>query len=280
MPHLRLNRSAGARQASRYLGVSQRSEGSGSDRFRRAGRQKKALIREAKGLARSTDWRAGGEQLARLFRRWKAVGWAGPDDDERLWKHFKAAADEFHRRRSEHFAELDRVRKGKAVAKEQLIAEAQRLSSISDYGIAKGQFSDVMSRWRELGHVGNRENELWEQFVAARQAMYDATAEDRRAQQSEYVQRVEERIRGHREMIGKLKAQRRELAIRRRGIMPGWIGLEMSEEFDEGIGNIDQYLLERETWLEEDIQRVARAMAGQDQVSVAEFYRRMKIRSE
>jgi hypothetical protein len=132
-----------------------------------------------------------------------------------------------------------------------------------------------MVRWRETGHAGRHENELWEQFVTARQAMYNATAEDRRGRQSEYVQRVEARIIGHREMIGKLKAQRRELTIRRKGLMPGWVGQEMAEEFDSRVQEIDAYIEERQRWLDEDTERVARAMVGQDEVSVSEFYQRL-----
>jgi hypothetical protein len=259
-----------------YVGISQRSTSEGRERLqKRALRQKKHIVRDAKLLARSEDWRAAGEQLAVLFRRWKATGSAGRAHDEKLWQSFKAAADQFHERRAKHFAELARIAKTRATAKQKLIAEAEKLSSISDYELAKGQFSDIMARWRETGHAGRHESELWTQFAAARQAMYNATAEDRRGRQSEYVQRVEERIIGHREMIGKLKAQRREIALRRRGLMPGWVGLEMAEELDSRTVEIDQYLAERQRWLEEDTQRVARAMVSQDEVSVSEFYQRL-----
>jgi hypothetical protein len=259
-----------------YVGVSQRSTSEGRERHeKRALRQKKNILRDAKLLARSEDWRDAGEQFAVLFRRWKAAGSAGRAYDEKLWKSFKAAADLFHERRTKHFAELARIAQAKATAKQKLIAEAEKLSSISDYEIARGQFSDIMVRWRETGHAGRHENELWAQFVNARQAMYNATAEDRRGRQSEYVQRVEERIIGHREMIGKLKAQRREIALRRRGLMPGWVGQEMAEEFDSRVQEIDAYIEERQRWLDEDTQRVARAMVGQDEVSVTEFYQRL-----
>ena len=276
MPHVHLNRTAGARRGMTYVGISERSFSDDRERReKRALRQKKKIVRDAKLLARSEDWRASGEELAVLFRRWKAAGSAGRAYDEKLWKSFKAASDEFHQRRARHFAEVARVAEAKATAKQQLIAEAEKLSSISDYELAKAQFSDIMTRWRETGHAGRHENELWTQFVNARQAMYNATAEDRRGRQSEYVQRVEARIIGHREMIGKLKAQRREIALRRRGLMPGWVGLEMAEEFDSRTEEIDRYIEERQRWLDEDTQRVARAMVGQDEVSVTEFYRKM-----
>ena len=276
MPHVHLSRTGGARRGMTYVGVSQRSTSEDRERLqKRAHRQKKKIVRDAKLLARSEDWRDAGEQFAVLFRRWKAAGSAGRTYDEKLWKTFKAAADLFHERRTKHFAELARIAQAKATAKQKLIAEAEKLSSISDYETAKGQFSDIMVRWRETGHAGRHENELWTQFVNARQAMYNATAEDRRGRQSEYVQRVEERIIGHREMIGKLKSQRREIALRRRGLMPGWVGQEMAEEFDSRVQEIDEYIEERQRWLDEDTQRVARAMVGQDEVSVTEFYQRL-----
>jgi hypothetical protein len=259
-----------------YVGVSQRSISDDRERReKRALRQKKKIVRDAKLLAQSEDWRATGEEFAVLFRRWSAAGSAGRANDDKLWKTFKAAADQFHQRRTKHFAEFARIAQAKATAKQKLIAEAEKLSSISDYEVAKGQFSDIMVRWRETGHAGRHENELWEKFVTARQAMYNATAEDRRGRQSEYVQRVEARIIGHREMIGKLKSQRRELALRRRGLMPGWVGQEMAEEFDSRAQEIDEYIEERQRWLDEDTERVARAMVGQDEVSVGEFYSRL-----
>jgi hypothetical protein len=276
MPKVHLNRTAGARRGMTYVGISERSFSDDHERReKRARRLKKTLVRDAKLLALSEDWRATGEQFAVLHRRWKAAGSAGRAYDEKLWKSFKAAADKFHERRTKHFAELARIAKAKATAKQKLIAEAEKLSSISDYEIAKGQFSDIMVRWRETGHAGPHENDLWEKFVTARQAMYNATAEDRRGRQSEYVQRVEERILRHREVISKLRAQRRELGIRRQGLMPGWVGLEMAEEFDSRTVEIDKYIEERQRWLEEDTERVSRAMVGKDEVSVSEFYQRL-----
>ena len=128
MPKVHLNRTGGARRGMTYVGISQRSISDDRERReKRALRQKKNIVRDAKLLARSEDWRAAGEQFAVLFRRWKAAGSAGRAHDDKLWKTFKAAADQFHERRAKHFAELDRIAKAKATAKQKLIAEAEKL---------------------------------------------------------------------------------------------------------------------------------------------------------
>lgn len=129
MPKVHLNRTAGARRGMTYVGISQRSNSEGDERReKRARRQKKTIVRDAKLLARSEDWRDAGEQFAVLHRRWKAAGSAGRAYDEKLWQSFKAAADRFHGRRAKHFAEVARLAKARAAA-----AAAERHERQSEY---------------------------------------------------------------------------------------------------------------------------------------------------
>lgn len=243
-----------------YVGVSERSFSDNHERRqRRAYNKKKTLIRRAKLLAKSEDWKVAGQDLASLHHRWKAAGSAGRERDDKLWAAFRAPIDEFRARRRRHFAELNRLAKKRASTKQQLISEAERLSQTADYRQASGQFKDLMARWREAGHAGNLESGLWERFTAARQAMYDATAQDRRSLQSEYVQRVAERIQRHREVLGKARSLRRELTMRRQHVIPGWVGIEMVEEFDERIADIEESMTLREQWLEQDMRKLDEA---------------------
>lgn len=262
MPKVHLNRTGGARRGMTYVGVSERSFDDGAERRqRRAERQKKSLIRRVRLLAKSEDWRVAGQELAGLHKQWKAVASAGRERDEKLWASFQAPAAEFRERRRRHFAELNSLAKKKASMKRELIAEAERLSSVGDYRQASGQFKDLVVRWRDVGHAGSFESALWERFSAARQAMYDATAQDRVSLQSEYVQRVAVRIQRHREVIGKLRSLRRDSTIRRQGVVPGWVGSEMVEEFDERIADIEESLVAREEWLAQDVQKLNHAQA-------------------
>ena len=265
MPRVHLNRTAGARRGMTYVGISERSLSDDHERRQRhAHNKKKSLIRRAKLLAKSEDWKVAGQELASLHKRWKAAGSAGREHDDKLWAAFSALTAEFRERRQRHFAELNRLAKQKAATKQVLIAEAEGLSETADYRQANGQFKDLMVRWREAGHAGNLESGLWERFSAARQAMYDSTAQDRLSLQSEYVQRVALRIQRHREILGKARSLRRELTLRRQHVTPGWVGMEMVEEFDERIADIDESMALREQWLEQDVAKLNQA---QDRIS-------------
>jgi hypothetical protein len=109
-----------------YVGVSQGFAADDRERReKRARRQKQMIVRDAKLLARSEDWREAGERFAVLRRRWKAAGSAGRAHDEKLRQSFRAAADEFHERRAKHFAEVARIAKARAaVAAEARVARA------------------------------------------------------------------------------------------------------------------------------------------------------------
>jgi hypothetical protein len=273
MPRVRYNRTAGARRQMTYVGVSQQRPGNplGKRPSKRARREKRALLREAHELAElrgdQVDWKAASERLRLLHRRWQAAGSAGEEQDQKWWKNFKKSSERFRRNCDEYHARLkrrmDAERKKSADLKQQLLLEAQNLGTATDHRAASKQFSDLMIRWCEAGGAGNQEEQLWQSFVAARQTMYEATAEDRRSRQAEYVRAIEERIQDHRQTNGKLRALQRELLLRRRAIQPGWVGLEMIEQLDERIADIDQALEKHRQWLEQDVERLARARERQ-----------------
>jgi hypothetical protein len=113
MPRVRINRTAGARQGISYVGVSQKSKDDGV-RSARARRAKRKLLREAQALSAGNGpagWKAAGERLHRLQERWRMAGFAGEEHDERLWKQFKKAGDQFRCLREAHYAEVKRIGK-------------------------------------------------------------------------------------------------------------------------------------------------------------------------
>ena len=69
-----------------------------------------------------------------IVEEWKTIRGIDRKTDEALWKRFAAARDAFGRRRGAHFAELDEQRGEARAAKEELIAEAEPLSTSTEWG--------------------------------------------------------------------------------------------------------------------------------------------------
>ncbi len=148
---------------------------------------KQALVEEAENLASSTQWKAAGDRLRAIVDEWRAIKGVDRKLDSELWKRVSAARSEFGRRRGAHFAALDEQRKEVVVRKEKLVAEAESLSTSTDWAATAGRYKSLMSQWKAAGRASREADEaLWQRFRAAQDAFFSrrsATFEERDAEQ-------------------------------------------------------------------------------------------------
>ena len=144
--------------------------------------RKEALAAEAEQIAaESTQWKAAGDRLKAIVEEWKTIKGIDRKTDEALWQRFAAARDAFGRRRGAHFAELDKQRSEARAAKSELIAEAERLSSSTEWGPTSAAMRSLMDRWKAVPRVGrDTDDDLWKKFRAAQDVFFAArTASDK-----------------------------------------------------------------------------------------------------
>ena len=87
------------------------------------------------------------------MRQWKAAGPAPRGVDDRLWKRFRAAQDQFFGARDAANAALDQEFAANAEKKEALLVEAEALLPVTDLRAAKESFRDIAERWDAAGKV-------------------------------------------------------------------------------------------------------------------------------
>jgi hypothetical protein len=114
---------------------------------------KERIVAEAEALADSTDWGPTASAYRDLMRQWKTAGRASRDVEDELWARFKGAQDRFFQARSAVFAERDASLRENAEAKEQLLAEAEKLLPVSDARSARHALRGVLERWETIGAV-------------------------------------------------------------------------------------------------------------------------------
>jgi hypothetical protein len=143
--------------------------------------RKEALAAEAEQIAaESTQWKAAGDRLKAIVEEWKTIKGIDRKTDEALWQRFATARDAFGRRRGAHFAELDKQRSEARGAKSELIAEAERLSTSTEWGPTSAAMRSLMDRWKAVPRVGrDTDDDLWKKFRAAQDVFFAArTASD------------------------------------------------------------------------------------------------------
>jgi Domain of Unknown Function (DUF349) len=115
--------------------------------------RKEELAVQAEALATSTDWSATASAYRELMRSWKQAGRADRAAEDELWQRFKSAQDAFFQARSDVLDAKDRELREHAVAKEQLLAEAEKLLPVTEARAARATLRGIQERWEKAGPV-------------------------------------------------------------------------------------------------------------------------------
>ncbi|MFD1860593.1 DUF349 domain-containing protein [Aeromicrobium camelliae] len=136
---------------------------------------KTRIVAEAEALAAGNDWRAGADRFRELLEEWKGLPRLPKSQDDELWHRFSSARTAYTKRRKAHFAEQSARRDEAARVKEKLIAEAEALSSSTDWGPTSGRYRDLMQQWKKAGPAPRGvEDKLWKRFRAAQDVFFSA----------------------------------------------------------------------------------------------------------
>lgn len=141
--------------------------------------RKTALVEEAEKLAaEATGWKAAGDRLKEILDEWKTIRGIDKKTDGELWKRFSAARDGFTRRRGAHFANLDAQRKVAQTAKDDLVAEAEKLADSTEWNATAARLKELMNEWKAAPRASKEaEQKLWERFRAAQDAFFTRRSE-------------------------------------------------------------------------------------------------------
>ncbi|WP_424531501.1 DUF349 domain-containing protein [Sphaerisporangium viridialbum] len=114
---------------------------------------KERIVSEAEALSSSTDWGETASAYRELMQRWKTAGRASREAEDDLWTRFKGAQDQFFQARSAVFAERDASLRENAEAKEQILADAERILPVTDARAARAALRGILERWESVGAV-------------------------------------------------------------------------------------------------------------------------------
>jgi hypothetical protein len=142
---------------------------------------REAIVAEAEAIS-GTDpaqvqWKTSSARMNELFETWKAAQKSGVrlgrSNEDSLWKRFRAARTVFDRHRRAYFSQLDSNNSAAKTAKEKLIAEAEALSTSTDWGFAAGEYRRLMDEWKASPRASRKDDDaLWARFRAAQDVFF------------------------------------------------------------------------------------------------------------
>ncbi|APX03755.1 DUF349 domain-containing protein [Arthrobacter sp. QXT-31] len=144
---------------------------------------RESIVAEAEAIS-GTDpaqvqWKTSSARMNELFESWKAAQKSGVrlgrSNEDALWKRFRAARTVFDRHRRAYFSQLDSNNSAAKAAKEKLIAEAEALSTSTDWGFAAGEYRRLMDEWKASPRASRKDDDaLWARFRAAQDVFFSS----------------------------------------------------------------------------------------------------------
>ena len=121
--------------------------------------RKRELIASAQAAVSTTDPKAGIKKFKDLMVEWKKAPRGSRTDEDKLWKRFKAAQDEFFSQLKEAEAQEDAKLQENVPAKEALVAQAEALLPIEgkDLKILKKSLREIQVAWDKAGELPKAE---------------------------------------------------------------------------------------------------------------------------
>ncbi len=190
-----------------------------------------------------------------------------------LWKRFKTARNTLDRARRQHFQERDKLAKASKSVKKELIEKAQALAPKGADGIAA--YRALLEEWKKAPRAARAvEDQLWAQFKAAGDALYQAKSQQAEAEDEanrengEAKQKLVEEfsdlltMSDHREAVERLRL----FHDRFRQIGP--VPRGMVKKIDAEVKKFDQHVkkLEAEHWDKSNPEKQARSQSFLDQI--------------
>lgn len=144
---------------------------------------REAIVAAAEELAgqdpAGVQWKNASAQMAELFEQWKSAQKSHVrlprSTEDALWKRFRAARTTFDKHRRAFFSKLDADNSEAKAAKEALIAEAEALSTSTDWNATSAAYRELMTRWKASKRASKKDDDqLWNRFRAAQDTFFAA----------------------------------------------------------------------------------------------------------
>jgi hypothetical protein len=240
---------------------------------------KERIVAEAERLAvEATHWKASGERMRQLLEDWKTAPRGDRATEAALWKRLSAARNAFAKRRKQYFANLEEEREGIRGRKEDLVRQAEELSSSTDWSATATAFRELMRSWKQAGRADRAsEDELWSRFKTAQDAFFKARAEVLEAKDRELREHalVKEQLLAEAEKLVPVtdaRAARSTLrGIQERWERAGAVPRDSHERLEGGLRRIEDALRKAEDshWRRSNPEALTRAKGTVNQIKAA-----------
>lgn len=139
-------------------------------------------------------WNETTQKILDLQAEWKEIGFAPQKMNLKIFERFRAACDEFFKRKSDYYKEVKNTLAANLEKKKQLCEIAEQLKDSDDWKATADKLTKLQKEWKETGPVAQKHSEaVWKRFVAACDEFFErrnaATSSQRKEEQENLKQK-------------------------------------------------------------------------------------------
>ena len=114
------------------------------------------------------DWHNKTEEILALQAKWKTIGFAPQKMNTKIFERFRAACDDFFKRKADHFKSLKSGMNENLEKKKRMCEQAEALKDSTDWKATADILTKLQKEWKEVGPVAKKYSEpIWKRFVTA-----------------------------------------------------------------------------------------------------------------
>lgn len=205
--------------------------------------KKLALCEQAEKLQEANEFMKTSEQLQNLQDQWKAIGPVPEEQNEIIWKRFRAAFDHFYERKNKWFSERKSQESGAIIAKEAIISDLKVISESKDNKLTFNDLKSIQTKWNESGFVsGKKFQSLNKEYQTLMDALYQALRNNSNAERESIVKENLNSISSSPDAKYKLQSEEKRLRDIIKKIQDELVTIENNKGFFQHSKNADAIL--------------------------------------
>ena len=137
-------------------------------------KQRMELVKQVEAFLQTEDFAATTPKVIALQRKWKEMGSVSRKQNDKAWKLFRKACNDYFALLDERKNKLSEVEQQAFEEKDELLKKLQ-----SKEGLDRTSIDHLIEEWTKIGSVGRKTNQINSEFVAAIENSLKQLGEDK-----------------------------------------------------------------------------------------------------
>ena len=137
------------------------------------------------------DWEEKTNEILALQAKWKTIGYAPQKMNVKIFERFRAACDEFFRRKAAFFKSVKETMAANLEKKKAFCEKAEALKESTDWKETAEILTKLQKEWKTIGPVAKKHSDaVWKRFIGACDYFFERKNKATSSQRSEEVENL------------------------------------------------------------------------------------------